>query len=98
MGTDERPCPWTRADNYRSVSAGSTLAAIGLLSGTAAVTIAAGYRPSAMVLQDAFGRDILGIGRTERKRRVGMVVGLEPGVIRPVSERCGAPFRARPAI
>jgi succinate-acetate transporter protein len=74
------------------LAAGSTLAAIGLLAASHAAIVAAGYllvgsavsawyTASAMVLKDAFGREVLGMGKTERKRELGSVIGPEPGVI-----------------
>jgi uncharacterized protein len=74
------------------LAAGSTLAAIGLLAASHAATVAAGYllvgsaisawyAASAMVLKEAFGREVLGMGKTERKRELGPIIGAEPGII-----------------
>jgi uncharacterized protein len=75
------------------LAAGSTLAAIGLLAGTDGINVVAGYLfvgcavaawygASALMLQEAFGREVWSIGRHARGVQVPRVmVGAEPGVI-----------------
>lgn len=76
------------------LAAGSTLAAIGLLTGVEALTMIAGwvlfvsslfawYTASALLLEDACGREIWGLGKSKRMREAPPIVaGIgEPGVI-----------------
>jgi hypothetical protein len=77
------------------LAAGSTVAAIGLLAGVAGLVTLAGYlfiisalaawyTASALMLNEAFGREVWTLGRSERARqmpRVTLGAG-EPGVIR----------------
>ncbi len=77
------------------LAAGSTCAAISFLTGIEAVTILAGwlfiisavaawYVASALMLQEAYGREVWGLGRSKHARQMPPItVGAgEPGVIR----------------
>ncbi|HXF26121.1 MAG TPA: GPR1/FUN34/YaaH family transporter [Verrucomicrobiae bacterium] len=76
------------------LAAGATLAAIGLLAGADALTVIAGwvlfvsslfawYTASALLLEDACGREIWGLGKSKRMKEAPQVMtGIgEPGVI-----------------
>jgi succinate-acetate transporter protein len=77
------------------LAAGSTISAIGLLAGVEGLIILAGYlfiicslvawyTASALMLNEAFGREVWSLGRTETARQMPPItVGSgEPGVIR----------------
>ncbi len=75
------------------LAAGSTISAVGLLSGSNGLielagylfvgcALAAWYSGSALMLREAFGREVWTIGRSRRMMRTpAMMVGPEPGVI-----------------
>lgn len=75
------------------LAAGSTISAVGLLSGSGGLmelagylfvgcALAAWYCGSALMLREAFGREVWGIGRSARiVRSASVLVGPEPGVI-----------------
>ena len=75
------------------LAAGSTISAIGLLSGSTGLmevagylfvgcALAAWYSGSALMLREAFGREVWSLGRTPRSVSVPqMTVGPEPGII-----------------
>lgn len=78
-----------------ALAGGCTLAAIGELTGTGGLVVAAGYlfiiaavcawyTASAMMLEGAFKRPVLGVGKTERAKSAALLVSGrgEPGVIR----------------
>jgi len=76
------------------LSAGSTIAAIALLAGSEVLVVLAGYlfivcaiaawyTASALMLNEAFGREVWSLGRTTEARQMRITAGIgEPGVIR----------------